>query len=256
MVRAVAGFVINGATPSVLLKYHCFRCQFCPKLNLFLSQEVCKEHEEYWHRVVCQVEGCSFSCQAEWRLQNHQFREHRMPKPDHRVWQPDRKEQTCCEVCGKQFANKKNLVYHMEAHGDTKISCSLCDKVFKRDSNLRLHMKTMHSDQTFICETCSETFKNMRTLRLHRQYYHMERKYKCQLCPKTFVNAPQLKQHMTNVHIRDTPHKCKYCGKAYNDMSNMRQHERRQHEGDLTYGRSGKRGGRLKSACYSKLEMQ
>jgi hypothetical protein len=228
-----------------------FACQFCTKLNIFTSQEVCAEHEQFWHRLWCPETSCSFSCEAEAKLQNHLFRQHKREMPDYMkkkrpalAVEKDKEDDStlavCCEVCGKQFGSSQKLAYHMDEHKDQQFNCEQCDKVFQRKLNLQLHMKTIHSGQTFICETCSATFKSRRNLRMHIHHHHLERKLQCQLCPKAFVEAGKLKQHMTNVHIKDTPYKCRYCEKAYNDKSNMRQHERREHENDPTVRRGGR----------------
>ena len=209
-----------------------FACQYCTKLNAFTTNEMVTEHEEYWHKHWCPEDGCAFSCESEKKLQNHLFREHRYPMPPQQT-EDIEKVTICCEICGKQFDNKKSLRYHKDVHKEEVLPCPHCDKIFHRKLNYGLHISQMHSGQTFICETCSATFTSRRNLKLHIASHHEERKLQCHLCPKAFTQASRLKQHMTSVHIKDTPFKCKYgCGRAYNDKSNLRQHERRQHEDD------------------------
>ena len=209
-----------------------FACQYCTKLNAFTTNEMVNEHEEYWHKHWCPEDGCAFSCESEKKLQNHLFREHKYPMPAKQT-ENNEKVTICCEICGKQFDNKKSLRYHKDVHKEEVLPCPHCDKVFHRKLNYGLHISQMHSGQTFICETCSATFTSRRNLKLHIAAHHEERKLQCHLCPKAFTQANKLKQHMTSVHIKDTPFKCKYgCGRAYNDKSNLRQHERRQHEDD------------------------
>ena len=218
-----------------------FACQYCDQLNIFTSQQMATEHEQYWHKVWCGEEGCAYSCESEEKLEMHGVKQHKKPMPESMKKKKKEKGDVCCEVCGNQYKKKENLRYHMMVHENLKISCDKCGKEFFRDSNLRHHMKHMHGDEAFICDTCSASFKSSRNLRCHIIAHHMDKKYQCEHCPKAFAEPGKLKQHMTNVHIRDTPYKCRYgCGRAYNDHSNMRQHERRQHENDPTYGRRKK----------------
>ena len=219
-----------------------YPCQYCAKLNIFTTQEMVAQHEEFWHKHWCDEQGCTHSCESQDKLAHHQFKEHRRPMPD----KPKKTEEkpfvmVCCDVCGKQYPNKSKLKEHMEIHSDQQVYCDKCDKVFHRKLNLKLHMKTMHSGQDWICETCSATFTSNRNLKGHIANHHMEKKLQCQHCPKAFCEPKKLRQHMINVHIKNTPYKCKYgCGRAYNDPSNARQHERRQHENDplIRRGRS------------------
>ncbi|XP_023327405.1 protein tramtrack, beta isoform isoform X4 [Eurytemora carolleeae] len=48
-----------------------------------------------------------------------------------------------CELCGKQFSNKKSLQNHRGIHRG-RTSCTICNKVLSTTSNLNAHMRNSH----------------------------------------------------------------------------------------------------------------
>ena len=51
-----------------------------------------------------------------------------------------------CMICGKGFAQKKNLQNHQITHtNDKKYECSLCSKRFHQKGNLNTHKKKKHN---------------------------------------------------------------------------------------------------------------
>ena len=85
-----------------------------------------------------------------------------------------------CDICQKNFANKRNLrdhvrVFHEKENlkEDSKyhFPCPECDKVFYKKSNLKSHL-IRHSDLLpFICDApgCGKGFKREKTLLKHYQ---------------------------------------------------------------------------------------
>ena len=52
-------------------------------------------------------------------------------------------KQFSCDICFKEFTNKKSLQNHRNIHkGRTK--CPVCEKVFSTTSNMGLHMRNTH----------------------------------------------------------------------------------------------------------------
>ena len=52
-------------------------------------------------------------------------------------------KQFSCDICLKEFSNKKSLHDHSNIHkGRTK--CQVCEKVFSTTSNMRIHMRNTH----------------------------------------------------------------------------------------------------------------
>ena len=71
-------------------------------------------------------------------------------------------ENFCCDVCGKMFTRKDNLLIHLRQHiGVTKYSCNFesCQKRFIRLSDLKRHQKTHVKTNT---EKCIQVTKKRR----------------------------------------------------------------------------------------------
>ena len=51
-----------------------------------------------------------------------------------------------CEVCGKVFNRKPNMLRHMFVHsGEKPFQCSICMKQFNQKSNLKSHIMSVHT---------------------------------------------------------------------------------------------------------------
>ena len=209
-------------------------CSLCLVDNYHESEEGLKQHKEHWHKVLCSVEDCNYTCESEKRLQEHGIKNHDWKaKEERRKSRNETKRPVSCHHCG-HVANSMNMLrYHMQQHENKEFMCDKCDKVFPRALNLKMHMQNFHSDQTYVCQYCSKVFKKPRNLDGHINQYHKERNAICDICQKGFINKNRLKDHIISVHSKTTPFSCKYnCGKAYGDRSNCRQHERSVHEGN------------------------
>ena len=49
----------------------------------------------------------------------------------------------CCELCGREFSMKRNLMAHLKTHNENcqKFPCNICSYEFSRNSTLKVHMK-------------------------------------------------------------------------------------------------------------------
>ena len=53
-----------------------------------------------------------------------------------------------CTQCGKQHANKTNIVHHVDQHIEgVQYSCEYCGKVFKSQGGLNNHVTQKHRDE-------------------------------------------------------------------------------------------------------------
>ena len=51
-----------------------------------------------------------------------------------------------CDICGKCFTLKRNLIRHLNLHTTTKITCQFCGKKFGRRDNLKHHVRKFHEN--------------------------------------------------------------------------------------------------------------
>eukprot|EP01083_Nonionella_stella_P039588 107654_1 len=78
-----------------------------------------------------------------------------------------------CDVCGKVFATKYNVVLHKTVHTDERpFSCEYCDKTFKIQNYLTTHIKKAHKKNPWKCDQCDETFRVFYALKKHVKDAH------------------------------------------------------------------------------------
>ncbi|XP_078615339.1 uncharacterized protein LOC144884156 [Branchiostoma floridae x Branchiostoma japonicum] len=79
-----------------------------------------------------------------------------------------------CDLCGKRFYRKQNLINHKrEVHDKMNVvTCELCGAEACNKYNLARHMRTKHSDsRNHTCHECGKSFK----LRHHMTRHIMNR---------------------------------------------------------------------------------
>ena len=71
-----------------------------------------------------------------------------------------------CGFCDKQFAQKRNLVRHIQTIHEKKKP--ICDKIFVTDGALRRHVEEIHEIQNSVeCPKCEKKFKCESGLKQH-----------------------------------------------------------------------------------------
>ena len=74
-------------------------------------------------------------------------------------------EGTKCAECGAQFANKHNLLRHIQSkHGGIKYSCTLCEFETAHQTNLQRHIQSEHEGIKYPCNQCGQQFTQQRNL--------------------------------------------------------------------------------------------
>lgn len=155
-----------------------------------------------------------------------------------------------CDICGKEFQRKKNIVMHMRSYhnGERNFPCDICNKAFFARSQLVKH-RALHTDERpFVCRICSKDFKSMKGLTYHEQT-HEETKntdgkfniskkkilgtYICTHCGKKSRGITALKIH-ERIHTNELPHECIVCNKKFRAPISLMIHKRI-HTGEKPY---------------------
>ncbi|XP_050459998.1 zinc finger protein 544-like isoform X11 [Cataglyphis hispanica] len=141
----------------------------------------------------------------------------------HRRYHTERKPFTC-QVCGKAFSNANDLTRHGKCHlGGSMFTCTVCFHVFANAPSLERHMKRHATDKPYNCTVCGKSFARKEHLDNHTRCHTGETPYRCQYCSKTFTR----KEHMVN-HVRkhtgETPHRCDICKKSFTRKEHFMNH--------------------------------
>lgn len=101
-----------------------------------------------------------------------------------------------CNVCGKRFQKRSNLVDHLRLHADVKIySCEHCERSFVQAGNYKAHLRVHTKEKPFSCDLCGKSYSQSSSLKIHKRSHTNERKYICDVCSKGFTNASDLTKH-------------------------------------------------------------
>ncbi|XP_029727626.2 zinc finger protein 665-like [Aedes albopictus] len=144
-----------------------------------------------------------------------------------------------CDVCGKVFSVKRQLILHKRTHGLRKYKCSICSGSFLQPSRLARHMlihdKTgnIKNDQPKAANDQPEDVPKQdpqnnsdvkaNSENIDQQDDQSDLTIECAMCDKKFRVKKQLSDHRRQVHgPRD--HKCTVCGKAFSSRSRLAEH--------------------------------
>lgn len=132
-----------------------------------------------------------------------------------------------CEICDKQFSQKKNLNNQIRSHSKNKTSdkfnsevkkhkCHLCGTAFAKITDLTQHASTHVGDRekSHKCEICSKSFAQSGHLKQHLLIHTGEKPHVCTECQKPFLLKQSLTRHF-KIHTGIKPHKCQMCPKAF-----------------------------------------
>jgi uncharacterized Zn-finger protein len=132
-----------------------------------------------------------------------------------------------CEICDKEFANKKLLWQHRKSH-EPKVECKICHKsltVLSMTSHMKIHELKTQPNQ-FKCEKCEKTFLTKHGLNQHEKAH--ENPFECDKCGKGFSWKQQMKQHL-QIHLNVKAFQCNICDVKYSSNHSLQTHLRIKH---------------------------
>lgn len=178
-------------------KVHCKIC-----LESFETRYKLNIHKRRHLKVICEV--CSRELSSKENLKYHQI----SSKHGKFALKSDEKKFSCNQ-CDKVYLMKKQLHEHQRnTHVEQKfLTCKICGKIYANRDSLRYHMAIHRYRKMFECDLCGKTYPRKKSLYYHLKNIHKDQDVFCTLCPKKFNKIDDLFQHRKQ-HVKTGIKKC------------------------------------------------
>ena len=144
-----------------------------------------------------------------------------------------------CNICGKTFRRKSEMIIHIKRHKETKsYSCSQCSRKFAVSYDLTQHIRNVHGEEKpYECDICKTKFRTISFLKSHIGSSHIGLKYPCTICAKVFCTSHARQRHAlkhigikknrnrkSEIYPANAQHSCKLCGMVLSMRSALKLH--------------------------------
>ncbi|KAG7277193.1 hypothetical protein CRUP_021733 [Coryphaenoides rupestris] len=133
-----------------------------------------------------------------------------------------------CFACSEQFSTKSCLLEHQNEHHPKEIlKCEICGKIFKERIDLIQHERIHIAEQDtkaavkkkktrLSCFQCAAMFDTVQEMAKHlKTHCHQDvGQHRCDMCYKSFNHWSQLKKHQES-HVGQVVYECTECDKAF-----------------------------------------
>ena len=136
-----------------------------------------------------------------------------------------------CEICAKEYTDKKRLTQHIKrAHPEalSEKSCDFCTFSTNKPTLMKEHILDEHKDKCQNCNYCSAHFASTKELLNHNAKFHDKGYYECNLCNTIFKQIIPFQEHQADIH--NIKVKCDTCDYGARSNITLKLHKKRAHK--------------------------
>ena len=171
------------------------KCTECDKC--FYTERMLREHIRNVHERVKDFacEYCGFRCGRKGNMKAHM-----------QTHLNERKHK--CHLCGKGFNWPQSLKSHIsDVHERIRnFTCDICGKSWARKPNMIAHRKSHSTVRMYKCKRCGEAFISVQLRREHLNSAHEKLTFTCEFCGKVFNRKDLLTRHVKRMHKAKQEH--------------------------------------------------
>lgn len=145
------------------------KCDICNRRVHRLEHHKQKHHSEESRTFKCS--DCNYTTDRKDTFDKHQYNKHRRISRDFKAIDETFKdtdiEWTCFE-CQRTFTNALDIENHTLLQNCEEICCEICGKIFKERSNMLQHVRNVHENpKSHSCNICGNKYSHKSSLTKH-----------------------------------------------------------------------------------------
>jgi len=232
-------------------KYSCIICRTNYQMTAIEFQEhytKCVQENEYNNQHVIQCDICKIMCNNLEAYTSHKMSHDTknliktIDNNGRTAFRKKEKNNFVCDLCGKLFANSRNirkhkLNVHLVDFDGVLFSCDLCSIKKPTKRLLYKHMKSVHIIKPTPCDVCGKVYRTRELWQKHSLIHNdLKKNHVCTYCPHKprFLCKSALQKHLKGSHGECTighKYQCdfKKCEASYASEINLNKHKLRVH---------------------------